>query len=202
MEQTYCLGAPDYGANGISVSIDGVPLDGLLLPPDAITLRLMVRLSYRNVSANPIIFSADHLEAVVISHSLYDAVHERHQTIVSALGQRGGWVETRLDKVPASPPYEVIPPGASSASPIDLDVRFQVHNPAERRPEMELLGSKVFFQLDLDHSLLSSEAVRVLGTKWRRYGILWAERIRTKPFEIDIPQAPKTAKCPSEFRID
>jgi hypothetical protein len=67
---------------------------------------------------------------------------------------------------------------------------------------MELLGRKIFFQLDLNHAMLPREVVRDLQPKWRSYGSLWAARIRTQPIQINIPRSPETSRCASEFRID
>ncbi len=85
---------------------------------------------------------------------------------------------------------------------ISLDVRFQVHNPAEHSPRTELLGEKVFFQLDLNHANLPEKIVKDVSIKWRPYGTFWSQRIRTTPIEIDIPRSPEVEKCAAEFTID
>ncbi len=75
-EQTYCLGMP----------ISGLMVNPKMLPPDAITLRLMVQLSYRKVSAVPMILFRDAADQIVISHSLNDAEQQRNQTLIPFRG--------------------------------------------------------------------------------------------------------------------
>ena len=50
--------------------------------------------------------------------------------------------------------------------------------------------------------MLPKKIARELEVKWRAYGTLWAERIRTEPAELKIPRAPETSTCKSEIRID
>jgi hypothetical protein len=193
--QQYCLGMPSGG-------IDLKPL-----PPDAIRLRLMVRLSYRNVSARAMIFLKVADEQIVISHSLADAAHGKNQELIRFRGTlRPYLLEDRetLESQRPTGPFEMLAPAPNGALPFSLiyDLSFPVHDPSKRGPDTELLGKKVFFQLDLNHEMLPKEIARELEVKWRAFGTLWEQRIRTKPIELDIPSAPTASKCESEFRID
>lgn len=195
--QTYCLGMP----------ISGLMVNAKTLPPDAITLRLMVQLSYRNVGARPVILFRDAAEQIIISHSAADALRQENQIVIPFRGRVMG-PEALSDRSfleperPKSPPYDLLPPAPDGVLKIPLDVRFQVHNPQERSPDTELLGKRVFFQLDLNHANLLGEILQDLQIKWRPYGTLWATRVRTKPLELNIPRSPKVEKCEAEFRID
>jgi hypothetical protein len=196
VEQTYCSGMPPGGVNLKR------------LPPDAVTLRLKVRLSYRNVSAHPIIFFRNAVEQIVISQSLDDAVRGRNQSpirfrkVQMMYGTRDR--ATLETEKPTLPLFDILPPVPNGPSQFDIlyDVGFQVHNPSERGPAAELVGKTVFFQLDLNHARLPKKIARELEVKWRAYGTFWAERIRTEPTELNIPRAPETMKCKSEIQID
>jgi hypothetical protein len=197
-EQTYCLGMP----------VSGVMVNAKMLPPDAITLRLMVRLSYRNVSSRPVIFFDYPQDAVVISKGINDSIQQENQTIIPIRGRAIGLEEALADRSnleperPGWPLYNSLPPGPSGVLEKTLDVRFQVHNPAEQAPGSEWLGKKLFVQLELNHANLPSETVRDLEVKWRPYGTFWSARVRTSPIELDIPGSPEVSKCAAEYKID
>ena len=197
-ERTYCLGRP----------VSGVMANAKMLPPDAITLRLLVRLSYRNVSTNPVIFFDYPHYSVVISKSINDSVRQENQTIIPIRGRVIELEEALADRSnieperPGWPLYDSLSSGPSGVLQKTLDVRFQVHNPVEQQPGSEWLGKKVFFQLELNHANLPEEIIRDLEIKWRSYGTFWAARVRTKPIELNIPRSPLVSKCAAEFKID
>ena len=175
------------------------------MPPGAITLRLAVNLTYRNQNDQPQIFQELPDINVVISPSLKEALQHKNQTAVQYGARRPPWrpgdgsLET--DR-PQDSWFSILSPTPNGVRKIEYDVGFQVHNPAERSPNMELLGKKIIFQMDLNHAMLPGAIIRDLQAKWHSYGTLWATRIRTQPIELDIPKSPPTEKCTSEFTID
>jgi hypothetical protein len=101
LKEYYCLGQP--GGNGVPER----------LPPDAITLRLRVRLSYRNPSPRPIILPLlKGLTALVLSPASRDNLQSRPQLIVPYFGRM---TPDDLDFEGGEPTlkhhFEVIPPG-------------------------------------------------------------------------------------------
>lgn len=192
-EQKYCLGEP-FGGSFLEN-----------LPPDAITLQLTTRVSFRNVSARPIIYLASSDEEIVLSNSLDDAERRRNQTLMRLRNPQPHSVlrdpaDLESDQ-PRTPPFVVLP-AASNGLPWEYSVILQVHDPAAPGPVSELLGKTVFLQLDLSFALIPSQIVPGLEARWRPYGTLWARRIRTQPIKIDIPRSPKVSKCQSELKID
>lgn len=182
----------------------GEPMDSSLLrrlPADAITLRLMVLVTYRNTDAAPQIFQAAPNETIVISRSVEDASQRRNQALIQWGYPRSPFQLADRDQLesdePRRPPFIFLSPGGTWA--VAYEIGVQVHNPAERSRNMELLGKKIFFQMDLNHAMLPNEIVRDLQVKWRSYGSLWAARVRTQPIEVDIPRSPETSKCASEI---
>src|SRR5579863_3333813 len=104
-KQAYCLGRP----------VSGLLVDADMLPPDAITLRLIVRLSYRNASNSPVIFFDYPQEAVVISKGIDDSMRQVNQTIIPIKGRAIGSEEALADRSnleperPGWPLYDSLP---------------------------------------------------------------------------------------------
>jgi len=189
-ERKFCLGMP----TGLSLE---------KLPPDAITLRMQIQIFYRNASSGPLILPLLEDPRIILSRSSGDVTHQRNQTVIRFGPQRRPLdlaAGTDLDR-PDIPHFRVIPPGSESLS-LTEDVAIQVHNPAKKQAQTELLGQTVFIQLELDHMLTPERLVQDLGSKWHDYGTLWTGRIRTPPLEVAIPQSPTTTKCSSQFKVD
>jgi hypothetical protein len=196
-DRKFCLGTPIGGhatARGLA--------------PDAISLNLGVRVSYRNVSTNPTILLRLSDWRVVLSPSLEDAAHLRGQTVFPYYESTPTrpWGPGDLPALDAELPepklFRIVPPGGVTDPEGLTNISFQVHKPSADGTGAELLGKKVVFQLELDHELIPDNVERALQARWRRYGIIWEGKIRTQPIELNIPQSPKASTCQSNERVD
>jgi hypothetical protein len=196
-ERKFCLGTPT-----------GIYLTRRELAPDAISLNLGVRLSYRNPGPDPIILLLVHNWRVVLSRSLEDARLRRNQLsfLPSEFEPAPPWGPGDLPALDTERPephvFQIILPGRVLEPTGPVHISFQVHKPSADGNGSELLGKKVFFQLELDHALLAENIKRALQARWRSYGALWAYTIRTPPVELDIPQSPTASQCKSNTVID
>ena len=190
-EQKYCLGQPGF------VSIEKQP-------PDAITLRVHSRLSYRNSGSKPVILPVEEDAVLILSRSLEDVARRKNQLALRFYKKRPRDLAEHginLDR-PAEPFFMIVPPGEESKFGFSQNVVLRVHNPSESRPESEWLGKKVFLQLELEHLPFSKRFAQHLAAKWSEYGDLWTGKVRTEPLEVDIPASPKFGDCSLEYRID
>ncbi len=199
VEMKFCRGAPA----GLFIARE--------LAPDAISLNLRVRVSFRNAGVAPVILLLAEDKRVVLSRSLDGATRHEDQLVVPYYefrGPRRPWIPEDLPFLASERPgqdFEVIPPGGVWTDDA-FALSFQVHKPsvndAGSETGSELLGETVFFQMELDHALLPESVARDLQTKWSHYGALWAGKARTQPIKIEIPRSPTTSRCASNIRID
>jgi hypothetical protein len=190
--QKYCLG----------------PLIGIsreVVPADAITLMFQVRLNYGNTGSEPIIVPTVANPTIVITRSLSDVDRRRNQTIVPPKfkGQFGNLEEQGIDlSVPTNRLFAVIQPGSDATPLATQDLVLRIHDPSISRLETEFLGKHIFVQLELDHLMIPERLAKDLKFRWRSFGDLWIGKVRTKPFEFDIPSSPGTSVCASPLRMD
>jgi hypothetical protein len=193
-DQKFCL--------GMSLVALVIPAGGEVAP-DAISLHLRVRVTYRNQGATPIILQISNDGHIVLSGNLEGAARHRHQVVIPDWDFEPRH-RLRREDFPAlterpDDGFEVLPPGGAWADEATYShLSFQVHKPAPGGTGRELLGKKVFLQLDLDHALLGGNLAHKLQSKWRSYGTLWAGRVRTQPVELDIPESPRAFQCKPE----
>lgn len=189
--QYYCLGQPD-GPIGLEP-----------LPPDAITMRLRIQLAYRNVAQRPLILPVvSGLTALIVSRTADDAIHGRYELVVPYGGRMTPFELKPEELTEPKRDFEVIPPQSLSKylSQGEEYAILSVHDPRGRRPE--LLGRRIFLQLEFDHLRFSRSVARDLAIKWERYGYLWTGTVVTEPIEINIPRSPQFADCSHEYTID
>jgi hypothetical protein len=196
-DRKFCLGTP-IGGHASARELD----------PDAISINLGVRVSYRNVAVNPVILLLLNDWRVVLSPRLEDAAQLKNQVVVPYYESNPTppWGPGDLPVLDAERPepnlFRIVPPGGVLDPEGLTHISFQVHKPSADGTGAELLGKKVYFQLELDHALIPDNVERALQARWRRYGILWEGKIRTQPIELNIPQSPKASQCESNERID
>ena len=186
-EAKYCLGNPG-------------PIATEYQPPDAVTLRLRVRVSYRNAGLVPLIIPIYHeLSAVVISRT---PASRRNQPVIR-FKRRQEPIDELPEEVspdnPFNPLFKVIPPGGVLDKYFSESVVLRVHNPSSEDPQSELLGRKIYLRLELAHLGLSQRLRNEVAAKWLRYGYLWTGKIRSRPIEIEIPASPQIADCSHEY---
>ena len=193
-DQKFCLGEPGF------VSFEHQH-------PDTITFRLRVELYYRNTGSKPLILPTSKDTVVILSRSSADARRRQNQFHIRLREKRlpeDEDLEARgieLDR-PREPYFQVIPPGKEGSVALPEYVVLRVHNPSDKQVQTELLGKKIFIQLELDHSQLPKQLAKKLTDRWRQYGDLWTGKATTEVMEFDIPLSPKFADCSLEYRID
>lgn len=175
-------------------------------PPDAITFRLQLTLFYRNNGSKPLILPTSEDPTLILSRSLEDVGRRTNQFEIqfrerrapdSGLAARGVTL-----KRPREPYFQVIPPGEEGPLGLREYVVLQVHNPSSKQAQTELLGQKIFLQLELDHLRLPEKLAQDLADRWRQYGDLWVGKVRSEAMEFDIPASPEFADCSREYKID
>jgi hypothetical protein len=197
VDSKFCLGSPM-----------GEHLTSRALAPDAISLDLGLRVSYQNLSARPVILLLVSNWLVVLSNSREDIARHRNQLVIpfEEATEAPGWGAGDLEVLDAARPepnlFRIIPPGGVTNPNGLVRIRFQVHKPSADGTGVELLGRKVFFQLDLDHALIADNVARALQARWQAHGTLWQADLRTQPFELAIPRSPFASPCQSNERID
>jgi hypothetical protein len=194
----YCLGQP--GGDGVFEQ----------QPSDAITLRLRVRLSYRNVGSSPLILPLlKGLTAVIISPTLGDANQRRSQIVVPYFGRMTPEEISQEGNEPTlNHNFEIILPGGvfkrrfEREGDFDEYVILDIYNPAAKFQKVDLRGRKLFVQLELNHLRFPQSQADELTNRWQAYGYLWTGKVKSSPMEIDVPRSPKFADCSHEYKID
>jgi hypothetical protein len=173
-------------------------------PPDAITLRLLGQLYFRNPGLKPLIAPhIYHVSTLIVSRTPDDAARGRHQLVIPFESTKPS--QEDLDNALSYPDesFEFLPPG-SFASSIELRrqryIILRVRNTA-LPGDRQLLGKKVFLQLELAPLQLPANVAKEVRTMWTS-GHLWTGKVRTNPVEIDIPAAPEMADCSNIYKID
>src|SRR5436190_15648968 len=170
--------------------------------PDTITLRLRVQLSYRNVGPYAIVVPIYHsVPRLLISRSLDDARHDRFSLIVP-FNPIEPPDDARFEGIDAPDKrYEVIrSSGPRYVHPFESQIYLRVHTPS--LPRRNLLGKKIFLQLELSYRWFSPALAKDLAIRWKNFGDLWTGKVRTEPIEIDIPASPEIGDCSNEYGID
>lgn len=193
-DQKFCLGEP-----GI-VSFEHQH-------PDTVTFRLRIELYYRNTGSKPVILPTSRDPVVILSRNSADARRRQNQFHIR-LREKKPPEEEDLEAIgidldrPREPYFQVIPPGKEGSVALPEYVVLRVHNPSDKQAQTELLGKKIFIQLELDHSQLPKQLAQKLTDRWRKYGDLWVGKAKTEAMEFDIPVSPKFADCSLEYKID
>jgi hypothetical protein len=192
-EQKFCLGQPGF-------------ISPEKQPPDAITLRLLVDLFYRNTSSKPLILPVSEYAAIVLSRNPADVTQRKSQLIIPFRAKVPSGDENLSERGidlsrPREPFFEIIQPHEEGRMSLTEYVILRVHDPSGRDPQGELLGKRVFLQLELDHHL-TQQVAQDLARQWHAFGDLWTGKIRTQPVELNISSSPVFADCSLEYKID
>jgi len=167
-------------------------------PHAAITLRLRVRLCYRNVGTVSLILPIYHeISGLIVSRVGADRKNGQNRRVIRFKPRRDPMDELpeNLDTdVPVEPYFAFIPPN-QVFNTYDEDVVLPVHNPRSANKQFELLGQKIHVQLKVSHSGLSPALSRTLGARWQKSGRLWIGRVLSQMIEIDIPVSPQIGDC-------
>lgn len=198
-EVKYCLGQP----RGMSLEkFKGISLEKL--PADAVTLRLLVRLTYRNETAATLILPSTEVPRVVLSRSLEEVTSLKNQTVIEAAPWLGPLDMRELDvdlRQPVRGHFRSIPPNSKDSWRTET-VELVVHSSVHVKGAQELLGKSIYLQLDLSHAMLPVSLVPQLRKKWQSYGTLWTGKARTQPLALAIPQSPAASQCDSLLRLE
>ena len=190
VQQKYCLGQPDG------------PVDGQ--PPDAVTLRMTVRLEYRNSGQRPVIIPAmGHLAAVIVRPISSD--NTEPQRIDTQFTVRKPLTELPTDinkENPFNAWFKVIPSKDKFDKYFEHIVVLRVHCPSLHDRRFELLGKKIRIQLEITHKVFSERLTNALAEKWSSYGRLWAGTVVTHPIEVSVPLHPSISDCSHEYHMD
>lgn len=168
-------------------------------PPDAITLRLALQVTYQNKSRRPLIIPSFEDSTLIVNRTLSDVARRQHRWIIPLRPPRPTVNVTKegIDR-PVAPYFDVIPPFEESRLRSNEYVILPIHDPSAKNKAMDLLGRRVFLQLEFDHNKVEGS----LAAKWQSYGYLWTDKVRTAPIEINIPASPVISDCSGEFRVD
>jgi len=182
----YCLGATGLGY------IYKRPV-----PTDAVMLMLKVLVKYRNPGSVPILlvprYQTDQFTGLSPGH---------------LEGPRGQSHTESLDVAPARinghptlqvPIEEVIRPGEASRFATPGEVVQIVYSP--RRPQVDLRGRKLWFQLEMHHYRITPRLGQEL-TQEKPTTPWWTGTVRTNILDVDIPASPPAEKCAVDYRID
>jgi hypothetical protein len=187
----FCLGNPG------SLLVDR-------LSEDAVALRLRVWLSYRNVGSKSLILPTYHeLSALIVSVGRLPLAGESGQNQLVTHFKRRQKPTDELPKdvsadSPFNPLFKVVPPNEELNKYFSESVVLPVHNSVASDLRSDLLGRKIYIQLELTHMGLSRRLESKLAARWERYGRLWRGRVRSNPIEIDVPKSPQIVDCSHE----
>jgi hypothetical protein len=187
--EKYCLGQP----GGVLVWEKEAP--------GTITLRFHIEWTYTNPGAIPLILPLRKDSMLVVRTANRDL--DRNERLIRFTPRVPAVDVTRGGtEHPTGPDFEVIPPGEKGKSMFGENVFMTVHTLSSEQDRTDLLGTKMFLQLELDHLQFSKQLADELGKKWKEYGYLWTGKVRTQPIEIDVPLAPNFADCSHEHKVD
>jgi hypothetical protein len=189
--QKFCLGQPGFASQENQ-------------PPNAVTLRFHASLYYRNDLPKTLILPIIRDIAVIVSRSQTDLSHRANQlTRRSSPKREPPDLEGGLDLTSPAPEFfEMVPAGEEKRSRLDEYVVLRVDSPAVGRNQVQLMGSTIFLQLELDYLQMPKRLANELELRWREFGELWTGRVRTEPIQVSIPMSPAFADCSHEYRID
>ncbi|MEQ1946341.1 MAG: hypothetical protein ABL995_04085 [Bryobacteraceae bacterium] len=188
----YCLGTPSANLPMIRRNGKLEPIE--LYPLDAITLRLQLKVAYRNGGSMPWILPVAN-QAVVSAGVAPDMLAEVPQPFLGA----GSSAADRLPDGDEDAPNKTLFPAIAAGESLNFNnplesIFVRVYTPSIRS-ERDLRGKKIYLQMELLSSRWSPRLLTRLAKKWKNYGNLWTDTVRTQLVEIDVPRMPETADC-------
>ena len=192
LSSRYCLGPPSPNLPMVRRNGRLEPIE--LYPPDSITLRLRMNVTYRNTASVPWILPVAS-QTVVLAGTEPDSLVEVPQPFLTPSPAASDKLPDANEDAPARALFPSIAPGQSLsvANPLE-SVLLHIYTPSIRS-EPDLRGKKIYVRLELLSSRWTPRLLARLAKKWKNYGNLWTESVRTEPLEIEIPRAPEIADC-------
>lgn len=142
----FCLGQP----SGLSYR---------RFSPNTITLRLETAISYENKRHTPIILALPETPTVIVSRTPESLLNGSDQLRTPPPFKRtaGDLRERGFDlSRPPSRYFSIVEPGRRVSPMAPEDITVVVSSTPTEGPQTNLLGRKIFLQLDLDHSAIPS----------------------------------------------
>ncbi len=159
--------------------------------PKTITLKLSVRIEYQNQGPVPLI--------LVPLYHVNEFSGRSANHLVGKAQSKPGQLST-LDFGPFNDQSQVLPMGGAYRLPFAEEVSVQVFSPGH--PKENLLGRKLWLQLETVPYRLSPMAVRELAARKEGGGMPWTGTVRTNILDFDISPSPATVNCVRNFKID
>jgi hypothetical protein len=192
LNSRYCLGTPSPNVPMVRRNGRLEPIE--LFPPDAITLRLQLSVGYRNTGTVPWILPVAS-QAVVLAGTDPAALAEVPQPILTQGPAPSEKLPDGSEEMPSRSLFPAIPPGESLSVTNPLEtVLLHIFRPSIKS-EPDLRGKKIYVRLEFFSSRWTPRLLSRLAKKWKNYGTLWTESVRTEPIEINVPRTPEIADC-------
>ncbi len=77
--------------------------------------------------------------------------------------------------------------------PLEEEITLPVNRFGFFKRYPNLLGHRVYVQLQFAHRELSPALARDLSDRWSPFGVLWTGTLTTETFPVDVPAAPPVA---------
>ncbi|MEQ1886139.1 MAG: hypothetical protein ABL967_13830 [Bryobacteraceae bacterium] len=188
----YCLGTPSANLPMIRRNGKLEPIEPY--PPDAVTLRLQVSVAYRNGGSMPWILPVAN-QAVVSVGLAADSLAEVPQPFLNAASAAADRLPDGSEDMPNKALFPTIGPAESLNFNNPLESIFvRVYTPSIRS-DRDLRGKKIYLQMELLSSRWSPRLLARLAKKWKNYGNLWTDTVRTQLLEVEVPRVPEAADC-------
>jgi len=183
IRERYCLGQP----GGVLVWERQLP--------DTVTLRLQVRLVYRNAGKDPLILPLWQDPRLIVARNR-DELERQNQSLIK--------FEPTIPHLehPSVKDFKVIPPGDAIEPLPRENIILPVHTRSSEGSKSDMLGKRIFLQLELDHLQFSNSIAHRLADEWKRLGNLWTGKVRTEPIEVNVPLSPTISDCSREYKVD
>lgn len=168
------------------------------MPVPSLTVKLIVRVSFTNADARPLILPLDHERTVYIAAA---------PGVMKILPKAVDIMEPKVHLMSR------LPPDVNPASPTDPDngvfaiVRASGSTPLYEekvtvpvykhtlRTHTDLRGHRVYLRLQLEHQPMTAALQANLSDRWSGFGVPWTGTLRTNTFVLDVPSAPKADEC-------
>ena len=168
------------------------------MPVPALTVQLIVRVSFRNVGERPLILPLDHERIVYIALA---------PGVMKVLPKPVNLLEPKVHLMAH------LPPDVNPANPMDPNngvfaiVRAGGSTPLYEekltvpvyrntmRTRTDLRGHRVYLRLQLEHQGLAPALEADLSDRWSGFGVPWTGTLRTNTFVLDVPGAPQAVEC-------
>lgn len=192
LNSRYCLGTPSANLPMIRRNGRLEPIE--LYPPDAVTLRLQMSVAIRNAATETWIVPVPN-QTVVLAGTDPGALREIPQPFLTQTPAASDRLPDGNEEAPARSLFPTLGPGESLSVGNPLGTMLiRVFTPSIRS-EPDLRGKKMYVRLELFSSQWTPRLLGRLAKKWKNYGVLWTEGVRSEQVEIDVPRMPEISDC-------